>query len=290
MNAIPSELASLLAGARSVAALTGAGVSAESGISTFRDTDGLWSQFNPEEVATREAFSRNPPMVWAWYAERRVQIALSEPHQGHFALAEIEERVPAFALVTQNIDELHRRAGTERLIELHGSIHRVKCFDEDVVVDEWDDTGEVPPRCPRCGAYLRPDVVWFGETLPIDALSAAIQAAQTCDVFISVGTSGLVEPAASLPFEALRSGAAVVEVNPESTPLTPHARYALNEPAGIALPALVRAAWPEVRAAGSDARSAGSEVRAAGSGADRPAGASRHLSGEDAPDTTDSPS
>ncbi|MFN2251264.1 MAG: SIR2 family NAD-dependent protein deacylase [Anaerolineae bacterium] len=241
---IPAGLADLVAGAKSIAVLTGAGVSAESGISTFRDAHGLWSRFNPDEVATREAFLRDPVKVWDWYAERRVQIALAEPHAGHYALVEMERRSREFALVTQNIDEMHRRAGTKRLIELHGSISRVKCFDEDVVVDEWDATGEVPPRCPQCGSRLRPDVVWFGESLPIDALGEAIAAAQRCDVFISVGTSGLVEPAASLPFEALRARAAIIEVNPEETPVSPFVRYALRAPAGEALPALVRAAWP----------------------------------------------
>lgn len=238
-------LAARLRDARRVAVLTGAGASAESGISTFRDTEGLWARFNPEEVATRAAFRRDPKRVWAWYAERRHNVARSRPNAGHLALAELERHVPAFTLVTQNIDGLHRRAGSERVVELHGNIARVKCFDEDVVVAlESEPEAEGPPLCPRCGGYLRPDVVWFGEMLPMEALAEAIHAAQTCDVFLSVGTSGIVEPAASLPFEALRGGATVVEVNPETTPLTPLAHYALQGRAGDVLPALVAAAWP----------------------------------------------
>jgi NAD-dependent deacetylase len=159
-------------------------------------------------------------------------------------------------VVTQNIDGLHRRAGSKRVVELHGDIRRVRCFEEDVPIDvaevpglaagAADGVGPLPsacPRCPRCGGHLRPDVVWFGEALPVEALIAAVGASQTCDVFLSVGTSGLVEPAASLPYEALRSGAVVVEVNPEATALAAIAPYTIAFPAASALPALVRAAW-----------------------------------------------
>jgi NAD-dependent deacetylase len=138
------------------------------------------------------------------------------------------------------VDGLHRRAGSQNVIELHGNITRTKCFREDVVIETWADTDETPPRCPRCGGPLRPDVVWFGEALPADALRAAIEASRSCDVFFSIGTSGLVEPAASLPYDALRHGATVVEVNPDETPLTPHATFVLRGPAGEMLPALVR--------------------------------------------------
>jgi NAD-dependent deacetylase len=230
--------------ARRVAVLTGAGISAESGIPTFRDAlTGLWANYNPEDLATPQAFRRNPKLVWEWYAERRAKIAQVAPNDGHRALAQLEEHYADFALITQNIDSLHQRGGSRHVIELHGNIARVKCFDDDQVVDAWDDTGEVPPRCPRCGGLLRPDVVWFRELLPAAALQRAVDAARACDLFLSIGTSGLVEPAASLPFEALRQGAAVVEVNPEETPLSDRATYVLRGLAGVVLPALVRAVW-----------------------------------------------
>jgi NAD-dependent deacetylase len=169
----------------------------------------------------------------------------AEPNPGHFALAEMERRVPAFTLITQNIDSLHQRAGSRRVIELHGNIYHNKCFQEDVRVGMWIDDGQLPPRCPRCGSHLRPDVVWFGEMLPPFALDDAFRAAQSCDVFFSVGTSGVVEPAASLPFAALRNGAMVVEVNPEETPLSAHATVRLAGASGIVLPQVVRCAWEE---------------------------------------------
>ncbi len=228
-----------------IAVLTGAGVSAESGVPTFRDAQtGLWAKYRPEELATPDAFRRNPKLVWEWYAWRRERVAQADPNPGHLALAEMESRVPQFTLVTQNVDGLHRRAGSRNVIELHGNITRTKCFREDVVVETWADTGEVPPRCPRCGGLLRPDVVWFGESLPAepaDALEAAIEASRSCAVFFSMGTSSVVEPAASLPYEALRRGAVVVEINPAETPLTPRATFVLRGPAGEVLPKLVRA-------------------------------------------------
>jgi NAD-dependent deacetylase len=231
-----------LRAAQRVTALTGAGISAESGVPTFRDAQtGLWARYRPEELATPEAFRRNPGLVWDWYIWRRERVAQAHPNPGHRALAEMESRVPQFTLVTQNVDGLHRRAGSQNVIELHGNITRTKCFREGVVVEAWADTGEVPPRCPRCGGLLRPDVVWFGEALPTDALRAAIEASRSCEVFFSIGTSSVVEPAASLPYEALRYDATVVEVNPDETPLTPRATFVLRGPAGVVLPGLVRA-------------------------------------------------
>lgn len=240
----PAPLINALRVAKHVVALTGAGISAESGVPTFRAAQtGLWAQYNPLELATPEAFRRNPRLVWEWYAWRRELVARAAPNPGHLALVEMERRVPRWTLITQNVDGLHQRAGSKAVIELHGNIQRVKCFREGDVVEAWEETGEVPPRCPRCGGPLRPDVVWFGEMLPPQALAEAFAAARACDLFLSIGTSGLVEPAASLPYEALRHGAVVVEVNPEETPLTAHATYALRGPAGRVLPALVRAAW-----------------------------------------------
>jgi NAD-dependent deacetylase len=239
---IPIELIQTLRHAARVAALTGAGVSAESGVPTFRDAQtGLWSKFNPEELATREAFERDPRRVWEWYAYRRELTARAEPNPAHLALAELERRVPALTLITQNIDSLHQRAGSRNILELHGNIQRVKCFKEDTRVSRWVDTDEIPLRCPRCGSFLRPDVVWFGEMLEPLVLDEAFRTAQECDVFFSIGTSGVVEPAASLPFLALRRGALVVEVNPEETPLSASATIRLGGAAGVVLPRLLRA-------------------------------------------------
>ncbi len=241
---IPPRLVAALQNARHVAVLTGAGVSAESGVPTFREAlTGLWSQFNPEELATPQAFRRNPKLVWEWYAARREMIRRVEPNPGHYALAKMERRVPRLTLITQNIDSLHQRAGSRRVLELHGNISRVKCFKEETIVATWADDGQVPPRCPDCGSYLRPDVVWFGEMLPPQAMQEATEAAQTCDLFFSIGTSALVEPAASLPYDALANGAMVVEINPQETPLSSHAAFHLAGPSGRILPSLVHAAW-----------------------------------------------
>jgi NAD-dependent deacetylase len=161
------------------------------------------------------------------------------PNPGHLALAQIESRFPRVLVITQNVDGLHQRAGSRRLVELHGNLNRTKCCECAAPADNWADDGQVPPRCPACGGLLRPDVVWFNEALPTAALSAAREAAAACGVFLSIGTSGLVEPAASLPFEALRSGAVVVEINPQPTPLSDRATFVLRGPAGVVLPELV---------------------------------------------------
>jgi NAD-dependent deacetylase len=239
-----TELINALRSAQQVAALTGAGVSAESGIPTFRDAQtGLWAQYRPEELATSEAFERNPKLVWDWYAWRRELVEQSRPNAGHYALAQLQQHVPRFTLITQNVDGFHQLAGSTNVIELHGNLARVKCAREDEIVDRWEDTGETPPHCPRCGAYLRPDVVWFGEVLPRGALDAAAQAALECDVFFSIGTSGLVEPAASLARRALQRGAKVVEVNATITPLTISATFMLRGASGEILPELIKAVW-----------------------------------------------
>jgi NAD-dependent deacetylase len=241
---IPESLVETLRNAQSVAVLTGSGISAESGVPTFRDAQtGLWARYDPMNLATPEAFTRDPRLVWEWYSWRRELVEEASPNPGHEALAELERHVPELVLITQNVDGLHRRAGSQRVIELHGNIIRSKCSREGVVVEPRKDDFEVPPTCPRCGALLRPDVVWFGEMLPPEALEAAFEVAQSCDLFFSIGTSSLVQPAASLPFEALRGGVSVVEVNADETPLTRHAEYALRGRAGEVLPALVRAAY-----------------------------------------------
>jgi len=240
MIPIPEKLVQALKHAERVVVLTGAGISAESGVPTFRDAQtGLWASFNPEELATREAFEKNPRRVWEWYAYRRDLIKNVKPNAGHLALAEMERRFPRFTLITQNVDGLHRRAGSRSVIELHGNLARSKCFEEDLPVPSWEEGPEIPPRCPRCGGSLRPDVVWFGEMLPVRELEAAMEAAKNAQIFLSVGTSALVQPAASLPFVALERGASVVEINPEETPLSPHASFFLKGPAGLILPVLV---------------------------------------------------
>jgi NAD-dependent deacetylase len=243
---IPAALAQRLRRAQRVAVLTGAGISAESGVPTFRQAQtGLWARYDPQQLATPQAFRRQPQLVWDWYAWRRELVAGAEPNPGHFALAEMERRVPHFALITQNVDSLHQRAGSVAVIELHGNIARVKCSAEARVVNGWPETDERPPRCPDCGAPLRPDVVWFGEALPRAALEAAIVAAESADVFLTVGTSGQVYPAADLPFAAQSAGALTVEINPEETPLSADMDYVLRGPSGVLLPSLVAAAWPE---------------------------------------------
>lgn len=245
-TSIPAELIARLRQARRVAVLTGAGISAESGVPTFRQAQtGLWARYDPQQLATPQAFRRQPQLVWDWYAWRRGLVAGVEPNPGHFALAEIERRVPQFTLITQNVDSLHQRAGSRAVLELHGNISRTTCSREGRVVEAWPESDERPPRCPHCGAFLRPDVVWFGEALPADVLEAAIAATRTADVFLTIGTSGLVHPAASLPLLAARQGAVTVEVNPEETPLSEEMTYCLRGPSGVLLPALVAAVWPD---------------------------------------------
>jgi NAD-dependent deacetylase len=237
---IPPELAASIREASSIAVLTGSGISAESGVPTFREAQtGLWERYDPQQLATPGAFARDPRLVWNWYEWRRKLVSEAEPNAGHRALAELERQVPSFTLVTQNVDGLHARAGSRNVIELHGNITRSKCSREGRIVEPEEHDDSVPPLCPRCGAYLRPDVVWFGEMLPIGAFEAASEAARGCDLFLSIGTSSLVYPAAALPYEALESGATLVEINPSETPLTPHADYSLRESAGKALPALL---------------------------------------------------
>jgi len=242
---IPQSLVGAIAAARTVAVLTGAGISAESGVPTFRDAQtGLWAQFDPQKLATPDAFHRNPKLVWDWYAWRRKLVSRAEPNAGHRALAILEGRVSDFVLITQNVDGLHRRAGSRNVVELHGNIGRVKCSRENTVVEHWTEVGDEVPRCAGCGALLRPDVVWFEETLPADALRAAEDAARRCQIMLVVGTSAEVYPAAALPDYAKSAGATIVEINPNPTPLSDAADYVLRAPAAVVLPALVAAAWP----------------------------------------------
>lgn len=239
---IPAALIHSLRRAKRVAVLTGAGISAESGVPTFRDAQtGLWAKYQPEELATPQAFQRDPKLVWEWYAWRRELVSKAKPNAGHYALAKLESTVADFTLITQNVDGLHARAGSQNIVELHGNITHTKCFECGRYPETLAEDDNVPPRCSACGGLLRPDVVWFGETLPPAALNTAFHAAQKCEVFFSIGTSGLVEPAASLPWEALRARAVVVEINPNATPLSSAATHTLTGAAGVILPKLVTA-------------------------------------------------
>ena len=239
-----AEAARRLRRARAVVVFTGAGMSRDSGIPTFRDAEGLWARFRPEEWATEAAFRRDPERVWAWYAERHRRLREAAPHPGYEALVELEARVPALTIVTQNVDGLHRRAGSGEVIELHGSLERARCSAPACGYEmPFPADAPTPPPCPRCGARLRPAVVWFGETLPPEAVERAWARTRACDVLLAVGTSGTVWPAAELPWLARRHGATVIEINPEPTELTSAAHLVLRAPAAAGLPALVRQAW-----------------------------------------------
>lgn len=239
---LPEDLVARLRDCRSVAVLTGAGVSAESGIPTFRDAQsGLWARFRPEELATPAAFRRDPALVWKWYAWRRAAVERASPNAAHVALARMESLFASFTLITQNVDGLHAAAGSHEVIELHGSLRRFKCFDNGHPAALPAGADEAPPPCALCGSLLRPDVVWFGEGLPRDALERAGAAARDCEVFLSIGTSALVHPAAQLPMDALAAGAALIEINRDPTPLSRSATWSLQGSAGLILPALVLA-------------------------------------------------
>lgn len=233
--------AALLREARSCVVLTGAGMSAESGVPTFRDAQsGLWSNFDPMQLASREGFEADPPLVWRWYTGRRQRMAEVHPNAGHDALVGLERRFDPFAIVTQNVDGLHARAGSTRVLELHGNLLRTKCLGEcGVRIDRPADLppGE-PPACPSCGDLLRPDVVWFGEMLDPELLDQAERLAGRCDVMLVVGTTGAVYPAAGLPLLAKRRGARIIIVNPNPSDLDDCADILVAGTAAVALPRL----------------------------------------------------
>ena len=229
--------------------LTGAGISAESGVATFRGAGGLWEGHPIEEVATPWAFASDPLKVWRFYEARRAQARTCNPNPGHLGLADLERRLGGrFALATQNVDGLHRAAGSQKVIELHGSLWRVRCTR---CHEEREDSTvpfpRLPPLCPRCSGMLRPAVVWFGEVLPSEVFGAAVAAAESCALFLVVGTSAVVEPAASLARVAAAQGASVWEVNPERTPLTPLCHRSWQAPAGRVMAEVVEEALRAVR-------------------------------------------
>lgn len=240
MSRFAPALLETLAGPARVVVLAGAGLSKASGVPTFRDAQtGLWANFRPEELATRAAFERDPQTVWRWYAWRRELIARAEPNPAHMAIAKWQT-LGDVTVVTQNVDGLLQRAGG-KAVEYHGNIFRNLCLSEHrALADDAWHAGE-PPTCATCGAYVRPGVVWFGEAIPPEALRAGDDAAQSADVFLSIGTSALVYPAAGLAEQALRAGAVFVEINPDDTPLSSLADHRVRARAEEALPALLNA-------------------------------------------------
>ncbi len=247
------QAAKRVAQAKKLVISTGAGVSAESGVPTFRDAlEGLWSKYDPQMLATPQAFRANPKLVWDWYWYRRELVEKTQPNPGHYALADLENLLPDVTLITQNVDNHHQQAGSKNIVTLHGSLFAYKCADNcrgeltpvDLTHLTWQDT---PPTCPHCGkGKVRPDVVWFGEALPEANLSRAFELARTCDVMILVGTSNVVYPAARLPIEALYQGAFVIEVNPTPTELTPRMSVFLQGKSGEILPQVVEAVRREL--------------------------------------------
>jgi NAD-dependent deacetylase len=240
---LPEDVRRVVARARRAVAFTGAGISKESGLDTFRDLDGVWQKVRPEDMATVEAFSRQPAVVWRWYAERFSRAAAVAPNPAHLALKRLEDKFPYFTLVTQNVDGLHGRAGSRNLIELHGTLAFARCGScgRRMPMGEAVATSpERPPAC-SCGDLLRPDVVWFGEMLPPGALERASEEASLAEVFLSIGTSGNVYPAAGLIDVAYQNGACLIEINPEPTPFSRLAHLTLRAPAGEVLPALTEA-------------------------------------------------
>lgn len=230
------DLRERLAAARSVCVLTGSGISAESGLPTFRGTGGLWRTHRVEQLASPDGFARDPELVWSWYDERRRAHLSVEPSPAHRALAVLETRVTDFTLVTQNVDSLHLRAGSRNVLELHGTLREAKCTLCDAR-RPFDDAFDLAALAHGCGGMWRPDIVWFGESLPQDVLAHAIAAAQRADVMLVVGTSGIVQPAASLATKRY-TPAYVVEINPEDTQLTPHVDRAIRARASDVLPLL----------------------------------------------------
>jgi len=241
-----------LRAATRIAVLTGAGVSAESGIPTFRDKQtGLWENFDAAALATPDAFERDPTLVWGWYEWRRGLVLSAQPNAGHRAIVAMTDYVPNFTLITQNVDDLHERAGSTKVIHLHGELLKPYCescrrphsLAEGIPNSPPGGARREPPRCQSCGARIRPGVVWFGESLPQDQWTAAREAARHCDFFICCGTSALVQPAASLVDIAIDAGATAVQINPNPADADDSVTFTLRGPAGTVLPRLVAATW-----------------------------------------------
>ena len=236
---VPQQVVEALRTAHHVFVLTGSGASAESGVPTFRDAQqGLWAEFDPLQLATPEAFLRDPSLVWRWYRWRRELVASASPNAGHVALVTLAAHIPALTLVTQNVDGLHQRAGSRNVVEFHGNLFEDRCFTEGCLVSNANHEVDVP-RCAACGGLVRPGVVWFGEAIPGSAMAAAEAAAECCNVFLSVGTSSQVWPAAGLAETARRRGAMLVEINIDATPMSGLSHHVIQGKSGAILPELV---------------------------------------------------
>lgn len=249
------EIANRLAGANHVVVFTGAGASAESGIPTFRDAlTGLWERFDASRLATPEAYLTDPSLCWGWYEWRRRKVDRAQPNGAHHAIAELARHVPKLTVVTQNVDDLHERAGSQEVIHLHGSLHSPRCIDcgaaytSPLSSEALPEEGAriEPPRCSVCNGYVRPGVVWFGEMLPEAAWCAALAAVEDCDFFLSVGTSGIVYPAAELPLRALGPGSTVVHVNPVRFEISSQEHFLVGTASGV-LPPLLRCTFPSAK-------------------------------------------
>ncbi|GGL94061.1 NAD-dependent protein deacylase 1 [Pseudomonas asuensis] len=246
---IDEALSQRIRTARHIVFFTGAGVSAESGIPTFRDAQtGLWAQFDASELATPEAFQADPALVWGWYEWRRMKVLQAQPNPAHFAIARLTQRFPHATVITQNVDDLHERAGHSNILHLHGSLHQPRCFtcgvgysfDNEIPVEPDYGRRVEPPRCARCDGLIRPGVVWFGESLPAQTLQQAFDAAAQCDVLFSIGTSGVVYPAAQMPHIARDANAAIVHINPQPVSGIYSDDWMLIGAAGDLLPKLER--------------------------------------------------
>jgi NAD-dependent deacetylase len=251
--AIPQDLICALQTAKHIVVFTGAGVSAESGIPTFRDAlTGLWERFDATDLATPDAFRKDEELVWGWYEWRRMRVLRAQPNPAHLAIAALAQHVAKLTVVTQNVDDLHERAGSADVLHLHGSLHCPRCYRcgqahilPPCIPDEPDGGRRLsPPSCHYCGGSVRPGVVWFGEALPEGALDRAFGAARDCDLLFAIGTSGLVQPAAGIPSLARQAGAMVVQVNPMGTQLDSVCTWSLREAAGAIMPRLLQAAFP----------------------------------------------
>lgn len=248
---IPQDLIATLKKVSNVVVFTGAGVSAESGIPTFRDSlTGLWERFNAEDLATPGAFHKDKELVWGWYEWRRMMVSRAKPNPAHLAIAELAKLVPKLTVVTQNVDDLHERAGSTNVLHLHGSLHSPRCstcgqayiFSSGIPEEPEGGRRLSPPLC-NCGGFVRPGVVWFGEGMPVRELNMAFAAAKECDLLFTIGTSGLVQPAAQIPSMAKQAGASVVEINPISTGNDRECTWCLRGAAGEIMPRLVQAAF-----------------------------------------------
>ena len=249
--AFPQPLIAALRGARHVVVFTGAGVSAESGIPTFRDSlTGLWERFNAEDLATPGAFRKDRELVWGWYEWRRMKVLRAQPNAAHLAIAALAKHVPELTVITQNVDDLHERAGNTNVLHLHGSLLAPRCATcgqahllPPGIPDEPEGGRRLSPPVCSCGGFVRPGVVWFGEDLPIRELHRAFNTAQKCDLLLTIGTSGLVQPAARIPSLAKHAGASVVQINPTSNGLDPECTWSLRSAAGEIMPVLLQAAF-----------------------------------------------